>query len=95
MAESVADVIAATLRERELEWEQTDDASFVVTLPGTHKLKTVVNLVVGDHALRVEAFVMLDYAVVQSLVLLYGVVFVVLNLLVDISYGLLDPRVRT
>ena len=33
-------------------------ASYVVTLPGTHKLKTLCNLVVGDHALRVEAFVM-------------------------------------
>jgi peptide/nickel transport system permease protein len=42
----------------------------------------------------VEAFVMLDYAVVQSLVLLYGVVFVVLNLLVDISYAWLDPRIH-
>jgi hypothetical protein len=30
----------------------------VVTLPGTHKLKTVCNLVIGDHAMRVEAFVM-------------------------------------
>ena len=42
----------------------------------------------------VEAFVMLDYAVVQNLVLLYGVVFVVLNLLVDISYAWLDPRIH-
>jgi hypothetical protein len=30
----------------------------VVTLPGTHKLKTVCNLVVGEHSLRIEAFVM-------------------------------------
>jgi Putative bacterial sensory transduction regulator len=51
-------VIEATLREREIEFERTSDASFVVTLPGTHKLKTVVNLIVGVHALRVEAFVM-------------------------------------
>ena len=29
-----------------------------MTLPGTHKLKTLCNLVVGDHAVRVEAFVM-------------------------------------
>ena len=29
-----------------------------MTLPGTHKLKTLCNLVVGEHALRVEAFVM-------------------------------------
>ena len=42
----------------------------------------------------VEAFVMLDYAVVQNLVLLYGVVFVVLNLLIDISYAWLDPRIH-
>ena len=29
-----------------------------MTLPGTHKLKTICNLIVGEHALRVEAFVM-------------------------------------
>jgi putative sensory transduction regulator len=51
-------VIDATLREREIEFERVGDASFVATLPGTHKLKTVVNLIVGVHALRVEAFVM-------------------------------------
>src|ERR1700759_3501076 len=58
---SIADVCAvieSTLTEREIEFERTGDASFVVTLPGTHKLKTVVNLIVGEHALRVEAFVM-------------------------------------
>jgi hypothetical protein len=55
---AVAELIAAALDDRGLEWERTDEASFVVTLPGTHKLKTVCNLVVGDHALRVEAFVM-------------------------------------
>ena len=51
-------VIEAALTERELEWERTGDSSYVVTLPGTHKLKTSVNLIVGAHALRVEAFVM-------------------------------------
>jgi hypothetical protein len=51
-------VIEATLAERGVEWERTGDATFVVTLPGTHKLKTLVNLTVGVHALRVEAFVM-------------------------------------
>ncbi len=30
----------------------------MVTLPGTHKLKTAVNLIIGAHALRIEAFVM-------------------------------------
>jgi hypothetical protein len=46
------------LDDREMTWERAGESSFVVTLPGTHKLKTLCNLVVGDHALRVEAFVM-------------------------------------
>ncbi|MGH8792699.1 MAG: YbjN domain-containing protein [Stackebrandtia sp.] len=40
-----------------VDWEHTGDKSYVVTLPGTHKLKTLCNLIVEDHALRVEAFV--------------------------------------
>jgi len=32
--------------------------------------------------------------VIQNLVLLYGVIFTTINLLVDISYGWLDPRIR-
>lgn len=51
-------VIEQTLAERELAYEKTGDRSYAVTLPGTHKLKTVCNLIVGEHALRVEAFVM-------------------------------------
>src|SRR3954468_15447617 len=54
----VSSLIEQVLTERELEWDKTGDSSYVVTLPGTHKLKTLCNLVVGDHALRVEAFVM-------------------------------------
>ena len=55
---TVAEVIESTLTEREVEWERTGERSYVVTLPGTHKLKTVCNLIVGEHALRIEAFVM-------------------------------------
>lgn len=35
-----------------------------------------------------------DYAVVQSVTLFLAVAYVVASLLVDLSYGLLDPRVR-
>jgi len=31
---------------------------------------------------------------VQTLVLLYGVVFVVVNLLIDLAYVWVDPRIR-
>ena len=54
----VAELIERVCAERELPCEATGDSSWVVTLPGTHKLKTAVNLIVGEHALRIEAFVM-------------------------------------
>jgi hypothetical protein len=54
----VTSVIESTLDERGLEWEPTGEGSYVVTLPGSHKLKTLCNLIVGEHSLRIEAFVM-------------------------------------
>ncbi|SBT48331.1 type III secretion system chaperone family protein [Micromonospora auratinigra] len=54
----VAALIESVCAERELEWESTGELAYAVTLPGTHKLKTICNLIVGEHALRVEAFVM-------------------------------------
>ena len=35
-----------------------------------------------------------DWTMIQNLVLLYGVIFTLINLLVDISYGFLNPRIR-
>jgi ABC-type dipeptide/oligopeptide/nickel transport system permease component len=35
-----------------------------------------------------------DYTVVQSSLLLLVLVFIAVNLAVDLSYGLIDPRVR-
>jgi peptide/nickel transport system permease protein len=35
-----------------------------------------------------------DYALLQGFILILAIVYVLVNLLVDISYGLLDPRVR-
>ena len=54
----VTDMIERVCAERELPCEATGDSSYAITLPGTHKLKTVCNLIVGEHALRIEAFVM-------------------------------------
>ena len=42
----------------------------------------------------VHAFQERDLLVVQTLVLLYGVVFVVVNLLIDLAYIWVDPRIR-
>ncbi len=56
--DEVRTLVEATLGEREVAWEKTGDYGYAVTLPGTHKLKTICNLVIGEHSLRVEAFVM-------------------------------------
>jgi hypothetical protein len=55
---TAATVIEQFLADRELTWERTGEASYVVTLPGTNKLKTLVNLILGEQSLRIEAFVM-------------------------------------
>ena len=36
-----------------------------------------------------------DYAVLQVLLLMFAVTFVIINLLVDIAYAVIDPRIRT
>ena len=56
--EQVCALIEEVCAERELAYESTGEHAYAVTLPGTHKLKTVCNLIAGEHALRVEAFVM-------------------------------------
>jgi hypothetical protein len=52
-----AAVISAALDAGGLTYEQPTPGAFFVTLPGTHKLATHCWLVVGAHALLVEAFV--------------------------------------
>jgi peptide/nickel transport system permease protein len=47
---------------------------------------------IGSYAL--EALIASDYAPVQGFVLTLAVLYVLLNLLIDITYGLIDPRVR-
>jgi peptide/nickel transport system permease protein len=42
----------------------------------------------------VTALIERDIIVVQNLVLLYAVIFVVVNFAVDLSYAWLDPRIR-
>jgi peptide/nickel transport system permease protein/oligopeptide transport system permease protein len=47
----------------------------------------------GLGRLMVKAIFARDYVLLQGAVLLYALAFVVVNLLVDLSYGLLDPRI--
>jgi ABC-type dipeptide/oligopeptide/nickel transport system permease component len=47
---------------------------------------------IGSYA--VEALLQSDFAPVQGFVLAMAVLYVILNLLIDILYGVIDPRVR-
>lgn len=48
----------------------------------------------GLGRLTVEAVLARDFPTIQGLILLSSVAYVLLNLLVDLSYPLLDPRIR-
>ena len=49
----------------------------------------------GIGSFMAQAVFTRDFPVIQGGILFLAVVFVVVNLLVDLSYGLIDPRVRT
>jgi len=48
----------------------------------------------GIGRLVVEAISSRDYPVIQGCILFFAVVFVLINLVVDLLYGILDPRIR-
>jgi peptide/nickel transport system permease protein len=62
-------------------------------LSGAVLTETVFNLA-GVGRTMFEAITGRDYVVIQGLTLMIAVTYVLLNLLVDVSYGFLDPRVR-
>lgn len=48
----------------------------------------------GMGRLLVDAILVRDYPIVQAAVLLFAATFACINLLVDLFYGMLDPRIR-
>jgi peptide/nickel transport system permease protein len=48
----------------------------------------------GLGRLTVDAVLARDYPTVQAVILLFSAVYVLLNLVVDVAYTLLDPRIR-
>jgi peptide/nickel transport system permease protein len=43
----------------------------------------------------VDAIYTRDFPVVQTMVMIVAVIFVTVNLIVDLVYSLVDPRIRT
>jgi hypothetical protein len=50
-------LIEKTLDERDLDYQRHGEQAFLVTLPGTARLQTPTWLILGEHSLRVGAFV--------------------------------------
>jgi peptide/nickel transport system permease protein len=66
---------------------------FGMLLGGAVLTETVFNLP-GLGRLLVQSINYQDYPVIQGCVLLISFIFVVVNLLVDVAYAVLDPRIR-
>jgi peptide/nickel transport system permease protein len=62
-------------------------------LGGSVLIETVFNIP-GMGRLSIDALLGKDFAVIQAVSLLMAVMVVVVNLLVDLTYGWLDPRIR-
>jgi peptide/nickel transport system permease protein len=62
-------------------------------LGGSVLIETVFNIP-GMGRLGVEAIQSQDYSIVQAIILITAAMVVIVNLLVDIAYGWLDPRIR-
>ena len=66
---------------------------FSVLLGGTVIVEFIF-LQPGVGSLMLDAVLLRDYTLIQGAVLFFAVVIVVTNLLVDLSYAWLDPRIR-
>ena len=66
---------------------------FGALLGGTVILESIYSLP-GIGGLVFRAVQQRDYPVIQACALLYGAIFVFVNIVVDITYGWIDPRIR-
>ena len=67
---------------------------YSVVLIGDSVMTEVVFSRPGLGKLMVSAMMQRDYIALQSLILIYAVFVVFINLITDLSYGFIDPRVR-
>jgi peptide/nickel transport system permease protein len=66
----------------------------IALLIGGVVVTETVYAIPGLGSLTVDAVLNRDFPVIQGLVLLFSVSYVLINLLVDLSYLVLDPRIR-
>ncbi|CAB3637822.1 peptide ABC transporter [Achromobacter marplatensis] len=67
--------------------------SIAMLIGGVVVTETVFNIP-GLGRLVVDAVLARDYPVIQAMILLFSLVYVGINLVIDLSYTVLDPRIR-
>ena len=68
-------------------------AGFALLISGVVVTETIFNIP-GIGRLTVDAVLARDYPVIQAMILLTASFYVGVNLLIDLSYSLFDPRIR-
>lgn len=66
---------------------------FGVMITGTFVVETIFNIP-GLGRLAIESIFARDYPVTIAIVLVFTVTYSIINLLIDLAYGLIDPRIR-
>jgi peptide/nickel transport system permease protein len=66
----------------------------VALLIGGVVVTETVFAIPGLGRLTVDAILRRDYPIIQGVILIFSAVYVLINLLVDLSYAVLDPRIR-
>jgi peptide/nickel transport system permease protein len=66
----------------------------VALLIGGVVVTETVFAIPGLGRLTVDAILRRDYPIIQGVILIFSAIYVLINLLVDLSYAVLDPRIR-
>ena len=67
--------------------------SFGTLFAGTAIVETIFNIP-GVGQLVVTSITRRDYAMIQGVVLIISIMWIIINLALDILYGVVDPRIR-
>ncbi len=86
-------VLRHALRNAALPIVTTVGLAFGYTLTGSFIVEVIFNIP-GMARVGVEGILQRDYTVIQAVVLIYTTLFILVNLAVDLSYALFNPRVR-
>jgi ABC-type dipeptide/oligopeptide/nickel transport system permease component len=86
-------VLWHVLRNAALPIVTTMGLAFGYTLTGSFIVEVIFNIP-GMARVGVDGILQRDYTVIQAVVLIYTTLFILVNLLVDLSYAVFNPRIR-